>query len=63
MKIEEYKKLEKLKAYEALWFELLNASGYAGCTSDGKIVDKRYYPESTHIQKNSRFGVSEPKNI
>lgn len=63
MKIEDYKKLEKLKAYDVLWFELLNVSGYAGCMPDGTIVDRRYYPESTPIQKNSKFGVSEPKDI
>ena len=63
MKNEDYKKLEEKKAYEALWFELLNASGYAGVMPDGRIVDRRYYPESTLIQKNSKFGVSEPKDI
>ena len=44
MKNEDYKKLEEKKAYEALWFELLNASGFAGVLPDGKIVDRRYYP-------------------
>lgn len=63
MKIEDYKKLEEKKAYEALWFELLNASGYAGVLPDGKIVDRRYYPEATPIKQNSVFGVSKPKNI
>ena len=61
MNLEQYKKLEKLKAYEALWFELLNASGFAGVLPDGRIVDRRYYPEATPIQKNSIFGTSKPK--
>lgn len=61
MNLEDYKKLEKLKAYEALWFELLNVSGYAGVLPDGRIVDRRYYPEATPIQKNSIFGTSKPK--
>ena len=61
MNLEDYKKLENLKAYEALWFELLNASGFAGVLPDGRIVDRRYYPEATPIQKNSIFGTSKPK--
>ena len=61
MNLEQYKKLEKLKAYEALWLELLNASGFAGVLPDGKIVDRRYFPEATPIEKNSIFGTSKPK--
>ena len=61
MNLEDYKKLENLKAYEALLFELLNVSGYAGVMPDGRIVDRRYYPEATPIQKNSIFGTSKPK--
>lgn len=60
---EDYKKLEKLKAYEVLWFELLNVSGYAGVMPDARIVDRRYYPEATPIKENSMFGVAKPKNI
>ena len=61
MNLEQYKKLEKLKAYEALWFELLNASGFAGVLPNGKIVDRRYYPEATQVEKNSIFGTLKPK--
>ena len=61
MNLEDYKKLEKLKAYEALWLELLNASGFAGVLPNGKIVDRRYFPEATPVEKNSIFGTSKPK--
>ena len=63
MKNADYKKLEEKKAYEVLWFELLNASGFAGVLPDGKIVDRRYYTEATPIKQNSVFGVAKPKNI
>lgn len=49
--------------YHALWFDLLNASGFAGCLPNGNIVDRRYFPEAIPVQKNSMFGVSEPKEI
>lgn len=61
MTLEQYKKLEKLKAYEALWLELLNASGFAGVLPNGKIVDRRYFPEATPVEKNSIFETAKPK--
>ena len=36
MTLEQYKKLQEAGAHEALWFELLNASGFAGVLPDGK---------------------------
>lgn len=32
-----------------------------GVLPNGKIVDRRYYPEATPIQKNSIFGTAKPK--
>lgn len=60
---ENYETLKEKKAYEALWIDLLNASGFAGVTKEGKIVDRRYYPEATPIKENSMFGAVKPKNI
>ena len=63
MKIEQYEMLKEKGAHEALWLELLNASGFAGCARDGQIVDRRYYPESVPVAKNKLFGVSAPKSF
>ena len=62
MKLESYESLREQNAYEALWLELLNASGFAGVLSDGKIVDRRYHPEAVPVQENSVFGVAKTKN-
>lgn len=35
-------------------------SGYAGMQQDGKIVDRRQYPEAIAIQANQLLGVPEP---
>lgn len=61
MKLESYESLREQNAYEALWLELLNASGFAGVLSDGKIVDRRYHPEAVPVQENSVFGVAKTK--
>lgn len=63
MKVEQYKKLQKLGAYDAMWIELLNASGWAGCDKNGCIVDRRYFPDATPVAKNSMMGIAEPKKI
>lgn len=41
----------------------LNASGYAGCDRNGQIVDRRKFPEAVPVQKNSLFGIPEPKPL
>lgn len=51
------------KIFHALWVELLNASGWAGCMPNGMIVDRRYYPEAHPISENKMFGVSKPKEV
>ena len=60
---EQYEKLRDSGHFEPLWFDLLNASGFAGCLPNGGIVDRRYYPEAIPAQKNSLFGVANPKEI
>jgi hypothetical protein len=41
----------------------INQSGYAGCMPNGNIVDRREFPEAIPIQKNSIFGIPEPKKL
>ena len=53
--------LNRKNAFYALWLDLLNASGFAGVLPNGEIVDRRYYPDAISVQKNSAFGVVEPK--
>ena len=60
---QDYEKLKEVKAYEALWIELLNASGFAGIMPNGEIVDRRYYTDAKPIAENSLLGVSKPKTI
>lgn len=63
MKTEVYKNLLQGKQFEILWFDLLNASGFAGCMPNGNIVDRRYFPEATPIRENKLFGIEKPKRI
>jgi len=39
------------------------AEGYAGCLSNGNIVDRRKHPEAIPVQKNSLLNVPEPKEV
>ena len=54
---------EKKQLEHFAWVEKLNASGYAGVNQQGTIVDRREHPEAIPIQKNSMFGVVEPKKL
>lgn len=45
------------------WIKGLNASGYAGTTRKGEIVDRREFPDAMPIQKNTFFGIIEPKEL
>ena len=45
------------------WIQGLNASGYAGITKEGTIVDRREFNDAIPIQKNSVFGIIEPKEL
>lgn len=60
---EQYEMLREKGGYEALYIDLLNASGFAGCLQNGNIVDRRYRPDAYPIHKNSIFGVVPPKEI
>lgn len=37
--------------------------GYVGILSDGKLVDRRDFPEARPIPKNEMLGVPEPKEV
>ena len=52
MKKDLYEKAIEKKQFEILWFDLLNASGFAGVLPTGGIVDRRYYPEAHPVQRN-----------
>ena len=41
----------------------ISKSGYAGCLPNGSIVDRREYPDAVPVQKNSLFGIPEPKTV
>lgn len=45
------------------WITGLNASGYAGCSSQGMIVDRRQFPDAVPVRENSLFGVVHPKKV
>lgn len=60
---EQYLEMMEKDHYKVLWIDLLNASGWAGVLSNGNIVDRRYFPESIPVQKNSIFGVAEPRDL
>lgn len=60
---EQYEMLRKKEGYQALYIDLLNASGFAGCLPDGNIVDRRYHPDAVPVAKNSLFGVEGPKKM
>lgn len=39
----------------------LKASGFAGMSRKGRLVDRRKYPDAKPIAKNSFLGFAEPK--
>lgn len=45
------------------WIKGLNQSGYAGCTSQGTIVDVRQFPDAIPVQPSSVFGNAKPKKV
>lgn len=46
------------------WVRGLNASGYAGVRREnGMLCDRRQFPDAIPVQKNSLFGVVEPKPL
>lgn len=63
MKSEDYNKLLEKGQIMPLYYDLLNASGWAGVTKSGMLVDRRYYPEAIPIQENSIFGVAKPRDV
>lgn len=54
---------EQPEVYRGLWLELLIASGWAGILPNGRIVDRRYYPESMPIKENKVLGIAKPKEV
>lgn len=64
MGIRKYNGVEKEALLKhAEWVKELNKSGYAGVNEFGIIVDRRDHPDAVPIQKNSLFGVVEPKEL
>lgn len=45
------------------WVKELNASGYAGITKLGEIVDRREHRNAVPIQENKKFGIAPPKTL
>ena len=41
----------------------VKAEGFAGVLSNGRIVDRREYPEAIPMQKNSLLNIPEPKEL
>lgn len=60
---ESLEKLHQAKRYDLILIAYINESGYAGCLPNGNIVDRRFYPEAFPVQKNSMFGITEPKKL
>lgn len=54
---------EEARGEALLQIHEINQSGYAGVLPNGNIVDRREHPESIAVQKNSMFGIPEPKKI
>ena len=59
--MDEVKKRKLLEHFEVL--KKFTAEGYAGCLSNGTIVDRREHPEAIPVQKNSLLNVPEPKDL
>jgi hypothetical protein len=61
---EKTKELLRQKGREDLIeIDEINQSGYAGCDSNGSIVDRRKCPDAVPIAKNSMLGLPEPKQL
>lgn len=41
----------------------INESGYAGCLSNGNIVDRRIFPEAYPVKENSLLGIPKSKKL
>ncbi|CAL2106689.1 hypothetical protein T190115A13A_270046 [Tenacibaculum sp. 190524A02b] len=63
MTLKQYEELREKRIYEPLWLDLLNASGFAGCTRQGHIVDRRYYPDAMPVAENRMMGIAKPKKV
>ena len=61
--METYFLLQDQEKDKAAWIVGLNKSGYAGCTRQGWIVDRRQFPDAIPVQKSSVFGNAEPKEV
>ena len=63
MDAETKKKLKGAGREDLIEAHEINMSGYAGILPNGNIVDRRERPEAIPVQKNSMFGIPEPKNL
>lgn len=56
-------KLQEANRWDLIVAMYINDSGYAGIMPDnGRIVDRRIYPEAIPVQENSMMGIPPPKN-
>ena len=58
---EEKRKENLLKYFEII--DKANKEGYAGCMSNGNLVDRREHPEAYPVAENSMFNVTAPRCI
>jgi hypothetical protein len=56
-------KLRAAGRYDLIAIDEINQLGYAGCNSLGNIVDRRLFPNSIPVQKNTLLGTPEPKRL
>ena len=61
--METYYLLHKQEEDRAGWIVGLNKSGYAGCTSQGMIVDRRQFPDAIPVQQSSVFENAKPREV
>jgi len=54
---------ELVKLQKLLKAKELCQSGYAGVNKEGKIVDRREFPDAVPMQRNTVFGTPKPKKI
>ena len=54
---------ELVKLQKLLKTKELCQSGYAGVSKEGKIVDRREFPDATPMQRNPVFNTPKPKKV
>ncbi len=60
---EQVEKLEEKGRHDLIVIAYINDSGYAGITQEGRIVDRRLYPEAQPVPENKMLGIPKAKEI